>query len=309
MKDIVPKLRIDLEIIPTDYQGQNAFVVKDTLGLINKPVLLYGDILEFVTLIDGRRNVRDIQLELIRHREGMLVSSEEVNQILVELDYLFLLDSDQYRQERDRIISDFADLEVRSAALAGRAYPDSLGALQAYLESLFQQGSNTINRPEGKRIVALVAPHIDLSVGKDVYAKTYGFIRELSPKNIILFGTGHSILDHLISITEKDYDPFLEKEVALSELLIKIRDEFHQALFSFDSLTRVLNRQAFLRILAQEYARAFRTGKPCCIAMVDLDHFKNINDNYGQQVRHCNILRLVPHQILPWMEDLLGGLG
>jgi diguanylate cyclase (GGDEF)-like protein len=85
------------------------------------------------------------------------------------------------------------------------------------------------------------------------------------------------------TITKIDYDSFLAKEVELSEILIKLRDEFHEALFSFDSLTHVLNRQAFLRILAQEHARAFRTGKPCCLAMVDLDNFKNINDTYGHQ--------------------------
>jgi len=206
MKDTVPKLRIDLEIIPTSYQGEKAFVVKDTLGLIEKPVLLYGGILELVSLIDGKRDVQDIQLELIRLRKGMLVSSDEVTQILTELDGLFILDSDQYRNERGRIISEFKEMDVRAAALAGQAYPDSFDELQRFLESIFQQGIEAVNKPEGERIVALIAPHIDLTVGKDVYAKTYAIIRELSPKTIILLGTGHSILDHLISLTEKDYE-------------------------------------------------------------------------------------------------------
>jgi diguanylate cyclase len=85
-------------------------------------------------------------------------------------------------------------------------------------------------------------------------------------------------------LSQQEYDEFLLKEIKFSGNLIKLRDEFHQALFSFDSLTRVLNRQAFLRILTQEYARASRLEKPCCIAMVDLDHFKVINDTYGHQV-------------------------
>jgi diguanylate cyclase len=84
-------------------------------------------------------------------------------------------------------------------------------------------------------------------------------------------------------LSQQEYDNFLTKEIKFSGNLIKLRDEFHQALFSFDSLTRVLNRQAFLRILSQEYARSSRLGKPCCIAMVDLDHFKVINDTYGHQ--------------------------
>ena len=80
-----------------------------------------------------------------------------------------------------------------------------------------------------------------------------------------------------------EYDLFLSKEVKLSEILIKLRDEFLEALFSFDPLTRVLNRQAFLRILTQEHSRASRTGKSCSIVMVDLDNFKKVNDNYGHQ--------------------------
>jgi AmmeMemoRadiSam system protein B len=177
--------------------------------LIPKPVLLFGDILEFVSLIDGKRNVREIQLELIRLRDGMLIGSDEVHQILTELDCLFILDSEKYRKEKARIVSDFTSMAVRTAALAGRAYPDSLDDLQDFIDSFFQQGTDTISQPHGKRIAALVAPHIDLSVGKSVYSKTYGFVRGLSPKCVVLLGTGHSILDHLISLTEKDYEtPF-----------------------------------------------------------------------------------------------------
>jgi diguanylate cyclase len=98
------------------------------------------------------------------------------------------------------------------------------------------------------------------------------------------------------TINKKDYDLFLEKEVHLSELLIKIRDEFHNVLFSFDSLTSVLNRQAFLRILAQEYARTFRTNQALCIAMVDLDNFKSINDKYGHQAGD-KALKTVAHYL------------
>jgi diguanylate cyclase len=93
-------------------------------------------------------------------------------------------------------------------------------------------------------------------------------------------------------ISRQEYEEFLLKEVKFSGNLVRLRDEFHQALFSFDSLTHVLNRQAFLRILTQEYARASRLGKPCCIAMVDLDHFKVINDTYGHQIGD-NVLHAV----------------
>jgi diguanylate cyclase (GGDEF)-like protein len=82
-------------------------------------------------------------------------------------------------------------------------------------------------------------------------------------------------------ITAKDYDSFIENELALSKVLLKLRDELHEILSGFDPLTGVLNRQAFYLILSQEHARASRVTQPCCVAMADLDHFKKVNDTYG----------------------------
>ena len=82
-------------------------------------------------------------------------------------------------------------------------------------------------------------------------------------------------------ITTKDYDNFIEKELELSEGLLKLRDELREILSGFDPLTGVLNRQAFYLILSQEHARASRTAQPLCISIADLDHFKAVNDTYG----------------------------
>ena len=86
---------------------------------------------------------------------------------------------------------------------------------------------------------------------------------------------------HSEVITTKDYDNFIEKELELSEGLLKLRDELREILSGFDPLTGVLNRQAFYLILSQEHARASRTAQPCCVSMADLDHFKTVNDTYG----------------------------
>jgi diguanylate cyclase len=48
-----------------------------------------------------------------------------------------------------------------------------------------------------------------------------------------------------------------------------------------DPLTQLPNRQGFDARLAEEIARSERYQQPCCIALLDIDFFKSINDQYG----------------------------
>ncbi|MGC3965497.1 MAG: GGDEF domain-containing protein [Rhodocyclaceae bacterium] len=48
-----------------------------------------------------------------------------------------------------------------------------------------------------------------------------------------------------------------------------------------DFLTHLLSRRAFSEATEREIARAARTGRPLCLVMFDIDHFKAINDTYG----------------------------
>jgi diguanylate cyclase (GGDEF)-like protein len=54
-----------------------------------------------------------------------------------------------------------------------------------------------------------------------------------------------------------------------------------QRLASRDELTRALNRRSLLEALERERARSERSGAPFCVAMIDLDHFKRVNDTHG----------------------------
>jgi diguanylate cyclase (GGDEF)-like protein len=48
-----------------------------------------------------------------------------------------------------------------------------------------------------------------------------------------------------------------------------------------DSLTGASNRRAFDEMLAREVARARRHGFPLSVLLLDVDHFKKVNDNHG----------------------------
>jgi diguanylate cyclase (GGDEF)-like protein len=48
-----------------------------------------------------------------------------------------------------------------------------------------------------------------------------------------------------------------------------------------DSLTGMLNRRAFFERITEELARGERIGTPVSVVLLDIDHFKPVNDEYG----------------------------
>lgn len=57
--------------------------------------------------------------------------------------------------------------------------------------------------------------------------------------------------------------------------------EAMERLASRDELTGALNRRAVMELIEAEQRRLERRGPPYCVALLDLDHFKRVNDVYG----------------------------
>jgi diguanylate cyclase (GGDEF)-like protein/PAS domain S-box-containing protein len=57
-----------------------------------------------------------------------------------------------------------------------------------------------------------------------------------------------------------------------------------EILASTDALTGLPNRPAFMGRAENEFSRAMRYKRPLSIVMIDVDHFKSINDHYGHAV-------------------------
>jgi diguanylate cyclase (GGDEF)-like protein len=74
-----------------------------------------------------------------------------------------------------------------------------------------------------------------------------------------------------IKVYEKTH--LLESAVYLAE---------HRA--SYDLLTSTLNRRAIVPVIDDQISLCERKGIPACVAMIDLDRFKSINDKYGHLI-------------------------
>jgi diguanylate cyclase (GGDEF)-like protein len=55
-------------------------------------------------------------------------------------------------------------------------------------------------------------------------------------------------------------------------------------LASHDALTRIFNRYSFNTILKNETERSRRYKTPLSMIMLDIDHFKKVNDTYGHRI-------------------------
>ncbi len=67
-----------------------------------------------------------------------------------------------------------------------------------------------------------------------------------------------------------------QRKLELQRALVTIRE-----LAQVDELTRLSNRRHILEALAAEQVRAKRSGQALSVVLVDLDHFKAINDRHG----------------------------
>lgn len=66
-----------------------------------------------------------------------------------------------------------------------------------------------------------------------------------------------------------------------THLELKRHRDLLEALSTLDGLTGIPNRRRFDEVLKIEWLRAQREGTPLSLIMLDIDHFKLYNDNYG----------------------------
>jgi MEMO1 family protein len=199
-----PKIREDLEFIPARSQSGTVIMIRDRLGLVKEVRVINPELYRFMAMLDGTRSVRDIQLDMMRQQGGRLIPIEDLERILKELETSYLLDAPRYREMKEQIVKDFCAQTIRHPAHAGLSYPKDSGELERRLDHILAAGQRP-QIPEGN-IAALVAPHIDLEAGKQVYSIAYGAIPSAVPERIIILGVGHSMQGEMFSLTTKAFE-------------------------------------------------------------------------------------------------------
>jgi len=78
-----------------------------------------------------------------------------------------------------------------------------------------------------------------------------------------------------LRVLRKAREQLLERRTLTSDL------ETYQHKSRVDGLTQVLNKATFIERIGKEIAIALENSAPLSLAMIDIDHFKKVNDEYG----------------------------
>ncbi len=119
-------------------------------------------------------------------------------------------------------------------------------------------------------------------------------------------GAGDTLIDYPWN------DEFRECAEHFNKMAVRLQHDAKRLVWlaSRDPLTNLLNRRMFIDQLTREIRLAHRVGRNLCLIMIDLDHFKQINDRYG----HAFGDRVLSHigarfQSLVRESDYVGRLG
>jgi two-component system cell cycle response regulator len=114
----------------------------------------------------------------------------------------------------------------------------------------------------------------------------------------VLLLTGHEDMATKIRGLEQGASDYVTKPFSPEELLARVKihlkikmlqdhlkesNQLLRKLSQTDPLTELHNRRHMMTTMEVEFDRSQRAGSPFAFLMIDLDHFKRVNDTYGHQ--------------------------
>jgi diguanylate cyclase (GGDEF)-like protein len=265
----VPTERPDMLIMDVMFEqtGENAtetFALHPNLRALGCPLL-------FITSRDDfPSRVRAAQLGA----QGYFLKPLDIPRLVNRMTQIF----DQMRAPAQRvlIVDDDTDLaeHYRLALLGAGMEADVLQQPMAIMEKI------AAFRPE----LVLMDMHMPDFSGPDLA----GVIRQHDNWSSlpIVYLSAETDLDRQIEAMGRGADDFLTKPISDAQLVAAVRIRVERARqleeqISRDSLTGLLKHASIKESAAIEVIRARRNGKPVSLAMLDIDHFKLVNDTYG----------------------------
>ncbi len=260
-----PKLR-NIDIFPFESSGQKAIGLRDPAIMNDRVLVISYPAFFIVSLFDGTRSLLDIKTEYMR-KYGELIFTEQLEEIIRQLDEHYLLESERYRTYRVQMEDDWRRAEIRGTLFAGKSYEADPDRLVEQLDGFFTDARGP-GKPDFQKTKAgvkgLIAPHIDFQRGGPCYAWAYKELAESPrPDLFIILGTAHHPTTHPFILTRKkfetplgvtdtaadiidalakkaSFDPFQDEILHKSEHTIEFQAVFLRYLFRASAHYRIL---------------------------------------------------------------------
>lgn len=155
---------------------------------------------------------------------------------------------------------------------------------------------------------------LDFVIPSDHEATVAANQRLLKGENLVGFENRHQCKDGSIKwISWNSFPDRKKKQIfAVARDVTERRklEEELRRLATTDPLTGAFNRRRFIEQAAEELKRSRRYGAPLAVLMLDIDHFKQVNDTYGHDAGD-EVLRRVVDRCLQTLRssDVFGRFG
>jgi AmmeMemoRadiSam system protein B len=198
---IIDPLRPGLDLLPVPEGDGRSFLLHDPEGYTQSMFEIDAVGKALLALFDGTRSARQVQTDLEQMRRVRL-PAEEILRIAETLETHLFLYSDRFLGVREALETEYTALQQRAAAFAGQSYPADPTELRAFFASLFAAHPVAVARPAP---AGVIAPHIDLQIGADVYVPAYEYLRSADFDTVVILGTSHYSSEDLFILTEKNF--------------------------------------------------------------------------------------------------------
>ncbi len=206
-----PVLRSDIQPVTTFVGGRRMITFHDPHQLTDKKIAIDMHLLPLLQLLDGRHDLRDIQMGLMQRHGGRMVYISDIESLIEQFDQACLLNSESFQNKMYRLRSEFIGRKDRLPVFAGKSYMSEPEALAQFIQNV-ENNLKPINSGNIQgSVTGILAPHIDINIAGGTYVDTYRHIKGKHYDLVVILGVNHQTQDGLYSVSDKNYiTPFGE---------------------------------------------------------------------------------------------------
>ena len=236
----LPPFRSLIKVQPYKHEGKESFIAADPQeGLFEHQVILPPLAFIVGAMLDGRREIADVQAEIEKQMKGVKISEDEIQGAINELDTHYLLESDRLIARRQEIVDEYLNGPTRpSRFVTGKG-----DEIRKELNELFTPpagaGLGEPGKRSGEPLAGIMAPHIDYGRGGNCYTYAYREVAERSDADLyIILGVAHLSPGNPFVVTSKNYDTPLGLAETDGDVIESLRKKIGPGIHEFEWLHR-----------------------------------------------------------------------